>query len=57
VATKDKLLRHAKLLLKLARSTANPDLSSAFIQRAADLKETVDQLTAPDVSPLLPDRE
>jgi hypothetical protein len=57
VATKDKLLRHAKLLLKLARSTANPDLSSAFIQRAADLKETVDQLTAPDMSPLLPDRE
>jgi hypothetical protein len=55
VAAKDKLLRQAELLLKLARSTADPDLSASLIQRAADLKEIADDLTAPDASPLAPD--
>ena len=57
VATKDKLLRQAELLLKLARSTPDPDLYTSLVQRAADLQEIADDLAAPDLSPHAPDVE
>lgn len=37
------LLRQAETLLKLARSSADPDVAGALIQRAADLKAKVDE--------------
>lgn len=47
VAKKDSLLRQAELLLKLARSAADPDLAASLVQRAADLKEIADNLAQP----------
>ena len=55
--TKDSLLRQAGLLLKLARSAADPGLAASLVQRAADLKEIADKLAKPDVSPRAPDVE
>jgi hypothetical protein len=50
------LVRQAATLLEFAKSTNNPDLSAALIEKAAALKSqvegTVDQsLKAPDVEP------
>ncbi|HZR76357.1 hypothetical protein [Bradyrhizobium sp.] len=57
MATKDGLLRQAELLLKLARSAADPDLAASLVQRAADLKEIADNLAVSDISPQSPDVE
>jgi hypothetical protein len=46
------LARHAATLLKLARSTADPDLAAALISKAADLKARIDEAVCPDVTPL-----
>jgi hypothetical protein len=46
------LARHAATLLKLARSTADPDLAAALISKAADLKTRIDEADGPDVTPL-----
>jgi hypothetical protein len=54
---KDNLLKQAELLLKLARSAADPGLSASLVQRAADLKEIADNLAEPDHGPRATDGE
>lgn len=49
--------RQATTLLKFARSTNNPDLAAALIEKAADLKSQVDATMRPDQSLLAPDVE
>jgi hypothetical protein len=46
------LARHAATLLRLARSTGDPDLAAALISKAADLKARMDEASCPDVPPL-----
>ncbi len=57
MATKDNLLKQAELLLRLARSAADPDLAASLVQTAADLKEMADNSAGIDVSPRAPDAE
>jgi hypothetical protein len=48
--------RQAAALLKFAQSTADPRLEAVLIEKAADLKSVVDELSAgPDPSPKAPD--
>jgi hypothetical protein len=50
------IARHAALLLKLAQSTANPNVAASLITRAADLKAYIDEESnRPDVTPRAPD--
>jgi hypothetical protein len=51
------LARHATALLKIARSTADPDVAAALVAKAADLKARIDEITYPDVTPRAPDIE
>jgi hypothetical protein len=52
------LARHAATLLRLARSTGDPNLAAALISKAADLKSKIDELgPAPDKSTQAPDVE
>jgi hypothetical protein len=51
------LARHAAALLKLAQSSADPDLAAALVAKAADLKARIDENAWPDVTPLAPDVE
>jgi hypothetical protein len=48
---KNSLARHAAMLLRLARVTADPDLAAALISKAADLKTRIDEVSCPDVTP------
>jgi len=45
VVTKSRLLRQAKLLLKLAKATADPELAASLTARAADLQAEAELLT------------
>ena len=49
---KDYLARHAAMLLKLARATADPYLAAAVISKVADLKARIDEADYPDMTPL-----
>jgi hypothetical protein len=49
--------RQASTLLKYARSTNNPDLAAALIERAANLKTRIDEVERPMPSPHAPDVE
>ena len=49
------LTRQATMLLKFARSTANPELAALLVEKAADLKAQVE--ANPDRSPRAPDVE
>lgn len=50
------LTRQAAWLLKFAKSTRDPELSGALIEKAADLKAKVEELAPPlDLSPKPPD--
>ena len=49
------LVRHAATLLKLARSTSDPALATALIDKAAELKDRIDDY--PDVTLIVPDVE
>jgi hypothetical protein len=51
------LARHAAALLKIARSTGDPDRVAALIGKAADLKARIDESSYPDVTPVAPDIE
>jgi hypothetical protein len=51
------LARHAAMLLRLARSTADRAVAAAFIDKATELKDRIDDSTYPDVTPLAPDIE
>lgn len=49
--------RQASALLKYAKSTANPELAAALIERAANLKAQIDAVEQPMPSPRAPDVE
>jgi hypothetical protein len=50
--------QQAKTLLNFARSTTDPGMAAALIEKAADLKSRVDEtLPADDWAPLVPDVE
>jgi len=49
--------RQASALLKYARSTSNPELAAALIERAANLKTRIDEVDRPLPSPHAPDVE
>jgi len=55
VAGKEYLTRQAATLLKLARSTKDPQIAAGLVEKADDLKSQVD--SAPDRSPHAPDVE
>jgi len=44
-------------LLKFAKSTNDPNVAAALIEKAADLKSKVDESTLADPTPLAPDVE
>jgi len=48
------LARQAAILLKLAKSTSDPKLAAALIEKAADFKSQVDESSLPDLTPLPP---
>jgi hypothetical protein len=50
--------RQATILLKFAKSTSDPQLAAALIEKAADLKSRVDEtMPPPDAGPQAPDVE
>jgi hypothetical protein len=50
--------RQAATLLSLAKTTTNPRIAAALVERAAEFKSQVDKMLAPqDGSPLAPDSE
>jgi hypothetical protein len=49
--------RQAMILLKFAKSTNDPQLAAALIEKAADFKSQVDETMPPDPSPQAPDVE
>ncbi|HEV7611263.1 MAG TPA: hypothetical protein VGO37_05260, partial [Steroidobacteraceae bacterium] len=51
------LARHATMLLRLARLTADRDVAANLVDKAADLKARIDESNYPDVTPLAPDVE
>ena len=51
-------MRQAAALLKFAQSTTDPRLEAVLIEKAADLKSVVDELSAgPDQSPQTPNAQ
>ena len=51
-------LCQAAILFKFAKATKDPKISAALLDKAADLKQQVDEPGAqPDLSPLAPDIE
>jgi hypothetical protein len=55
VAGRPYLMRQAEVLFKLAKSTSDPKVAAALIEKAADLKSQVDDSTLPDPTALAPD--
>ena len=55
MAGKQYLMRQAAILLKLAKSTSDPQVVAGFVEKASELKSQVDD--APDLTPLAPDVE
>jgi hypothetical protein len=52
------LVRQATILLKFAKSVRDPNVSAALVEKAAALKEQLDEtIPPPDQSPLVPDVE
>jgi hypothetical protein len=59
VISKRYLMRQARALISFAKSTNNPELAAVLVERAADLKDNLDEkmppvdpsLQAPDVEP------
>lgn len=51
------LSRQAVALLSFARATGNPELAAVLVEKAANLKSQVDEITQGDVSPKAPDVE
>jgi hypothetical protein len=52
---RDYLARHAAMLLKLARSTRDRAVATALIDKAAELKERMEESDLGSVAPLVPD--
>ena len=58
VIGKQYFVRQATILFKFAKATKDPKVSAALLDKAADLKQQVDEPGAqPDLSPLAPDVE
>ena len=56
VAGRSYFTLQAKTLLKFAQSTSNPELAAFLVEKAAALKNQVDESVPPrDVSPRAPD--
>ena len=52
------LVRQARALVSFAKSTNNPELAAVLVERAADLKDRLDEKTSPvDPSLQAPDVE
>jgi hypothetical protein len=49
--------RQAATLLKFAKSTSDPKLAAALVEKASDLKSQSDEARPPDLSPQAPDIE
>jgi hypothetical protein len=49
--------RQATTLLKFAKSTSDPRLAAALVEKAAELKSQIDETMPPDPSPQPPDVE
>ena len=55
---KQYFVRQATILFKFAKATKDPKVSAALLDKAADLKQQVDEPGAqPDLSPRAPDVE
>ena len=54
---RDYFLRQAAILFKFAKTTTDPAISAALLDKAADLKLQVDEPGAPDVTPPAPQIE
>jgi hypothetical protein len=57
VIGKEYFVRQATLLLNLAKTTKDPTISAALIDKAADLKLQVDEISEQHLTPLAPDAE
>jgi hypothetical protein len=58
VIGKQYLVRQAVTLLKFAKSTQDPKMAAALVEKAADLKDQVDEaIPRSDLTPLAPDIE
>ena len=53
VIGKQYFVRQAAILFKFAKATNDPKVSAALLDKAADLKQQVDEPGAPDLSPLV----
>ena len=49
--------RQAETLLKFAKSTSDPQVAAALVEKAVSLKSKIDESGQPDPSPLPPDVE
>ena len=54
---KEYFVRQAEILFGLAKATKDPKNSAALLEKAADLKLQVDELGAPNLTPLVQDIE
>jgi hypothetical protein len=57
VIEKAYFVRQAGILFGLAKATKDPKISAALLEKAADLNLQVDELGAPNLTPLAPDFE
>jgi hypothetical protein len=57
VIEKEYFVRQAGILFGLAKATKDPKISAALLEKAADLQLQVDELGAPNLTPLAPDFE
>jgi hypothetical protein len=58
VIGKQYFVRQAATLLRFAKSTNDPKIAAALVEKAADFKSQVDQAIPPsDLTPLAPDIE
>jgi hypothetical protein len=57
VIGKEYFARQAATLLNFAKTTRDPKVSAALIDKAADLKMQVDEIGEQDLTPLVPDVE
>jgi hypothetical protein len=58
VIGKQYFVRQAATLLRFAKSTNDPKVAAALVEKAADLKSQLDQAIPPaDLTPLAPDVE
>ncbi|SHK52420.1 hypothetical protein SAMN05444159_3481 [Bradyrhizobium lablabi] len=57
MASREYLTRQAATLLKFAKTTTDTNVAAGFLEKAADLKNQVDEREPRDRSPRAPDVE